>query len=89
MDINNTLREMIIAKMQNGDYELKPCPFCGGQPELENREMFERLDYNGNGACITVECHKCSLDFYEHTHDEHDYYIRAFMIVEKWNRRAK
>ena len=89
MDANNKLREVVIAKMKDGNFELKPCPFCGGQPVLEDRETFERLDHAGNGACITVECHKCNLDFYEHTHDEHDYYVRAFLVVEKWNRRAK
>ena len=89
MDTNNVLRETIVNKMKNGEYQLKPCPFCGGKPKLEDREQFEELDRKGNGACITIECNKCSLDFYEHTHDEHDYYIRAFMIVEKWNRRAE
>ena len=86
---NNKLREMIIDKMKNGEYELKPCPFCGSQPVLEDREMFEKLDHNCGGTCITIECHECNLDFYDHTHDEHDYFVRAFLVTEKWNRRAE
>lgn len=89
MDTNKVLRETITNMMKNGTYKIKPCPFCGGKPVLEDRETFEKLDRSGNGACITVECHKCSLDFYDHTHDEHDYYVRAFLVTEKWNRRAE
>lgn len=89
MDTNNALREMIINKMQNGNYELKPCPFCGGKPTLEKKDLFEKLDKENNGACIGIRCDQCNLDLYEHTHDEHDYYIRAFLITEKWNRRAE
>lgn len=89
MDTNKVLRETITNMMKNGTYEIKPCPFCGGQPEIEDRKTFERLDRDGNGACITIECNNCSLDLYDHTHDEHDYYVRAFLVVEKWNRRAK
>lgn len=90
MELNDKLREVVIAKMKNGEYELKPCPFCGGKPILMSQEYFEHLKEIGDDgkACMTIECHKCSLDFYEHTHDEQDYYIRAFLLTEKWNRRA-
>lgn len=89
MDINNKLREMIINKMQNGEYELKPCPFCGGQPILQSKEQFEKLQNENGVACLAIQCDHCFLDFYEHTHNEHDYYVRAFLIGEKWNRRAE
>lgn len=91
MDTNKKLREAVIAKMQRGDFEIKPCPFCGGEPTLMSKETFEHLKgVDGDGkACITIECNKCHLDFYEHTHDEQDYYIRTFLITEKWNRRAQ
>lgn len=89
MDTNNKLREVVIAKMQNGEYELKPCPFCGEKPVLYRKEDFDELDEKNGRACISVDCPKCSLNFYDHTSDEHDYYVRAFYVVEKWNRRAE
>jgi hypothetical protein len=55
-----------------------------------NQETFEHLkNVDGDGkACFSLDCPKCNLNFYEHTHDEQDYYIRAFLITEKWNRRV-
>lgn len=81
-------RKEIIDMMERGEYELKPCPFCGKQPELESKDFFEELDSKVGDACILISCPNCSLDFYDHTYGEHDYYIRANIIVEKWNRRA-
>lgn len=91
MDANKKLRETVITKMQSGDFEIKPCPFCGGQPIMMNQETFEYLkNVDGDGkACFSLDCPKCNLNFYDHTHDEQDYYIRAFLITEKWNRRAE
>lgn len=89
MDTNKKLREAVIAKMQSGDFEIKPCPFCGGQPEIEDEETFVKLDTNHNGACIDIQCPRCNVQMYDHTHDEHDYYVRAFLVTEKWNRRVK
>ena len=89
MDVNKKLRETVITKMQSGNFELKPCPFCGGQPKLMNKKLFEELDSENGRACITIECEKCELDFHDHTSDEHNYYVRAFLVTEKWNRRAE
>ena len=91
MDTNNKLREVVIAKMQSGNFELKPCPFCGGQPKMMSKQFFDELQEESadNKACIDIECLACNLDFRDHTHDEHDYYVRAFIVSEKWNRRAE
>ena len=91
MDANKTLRDIIIEKMKGGAYELKPCPFCGSKPTLMKKDFFNELqeDASDGTACITLECGVCNLTFYDHTLDEHDYYIRAFLIVEKWNRRIE
>ena len=85
---NNTLREMIIAKMQNGNFELKPCPFCGGEPNVMGKDFFEVLETENGRACIDITCNKCRLELRDHTSEEHDYYIREFIIVEKWNTRV-
>lgn len=91
MDANKKLRETVIAKMQSGDFEIKPCPFCGGMATMMDKTFFDELqEESADGkACITINCTKCSLDFRDHTHDEHDYYVRAFLVTEKWNRRAE
>ena len=83
------LREMIIDKMRNGEYELKPCPFCGGQPEMMTQKFFEELVEEHGHACIAIECPNCDLSLHDHTSDENDYFVRAFIITEKWNRRAE
>lgn len=89
MDANNILREAVIEMMNSGTYELKPCPFCGSTPTIMSREFFEELDEENGLACITINCKNCGLDFRDHTHDEHNYFVRAFLVSEKWNRRAE
>lgn len=90
MDTNKALREAVINMMKSEALEMKPCPFCGSTPELMKEEVFEHLKEIGDDgkACITIECHKCHLSFYDHNHDEQDYNIRKFLVVEKWNRRV-
>lgn len=89
MDANERVREMIIKKMKYGNYTIKPCPFCGRTPKIQSKEFFDELqDEDTNGyACLSMHC-ECDTDMYEHTHEEHNYYIRAFMLVEKWNGRV-
>jgi heterodisulfide reductase subunit B len=91
MDTNKVLREAVINMMETEPLEIKPCPFCGGTPTLMDQKTFEHLKEIGDDgkACITIECHKCQLSFYDHTHDEQDYFIRKFLVTEKWNRRAE
>lgn len=91
MDTNKALREAVINMMETEPLEIKPCPFCGGTPTLMDQKTFEHLKEVGDDgkACITIECHKCHLSFYDHNHDEQDYNIRKFLVTEKWNRRAQ
>lgn len=89
MDVNKKLREAVITKMQSGDFELKPCPFCGGQPKMMSQDFFEGLVEDNGRACISVDCPNCNLSLHDHTRDENNYFVRAFLITEKWNRRAE
>lgn len=89
MDAIKKLRETVITKMQSGDFEIKPCPFCGGQPKMMSQDFFEALVGDNGRALISIECPNCDLSLHDHTHDEQDYFIRVFLITEKWNRRAK
>ena len=91
MDTNKELREAVFNVMERQEYEVKPCPFCGGKPVVMSEETFEHLKTMSEDgkACITVECKKCQLSFYDHTHDEQNYYVRKFLVSEQWNRRAE
>lgn len=57
------------------DIELKPCPFCGGNPVLEKAYCYLELS--------VIYCNDCdaffSLDSVNATDEE---------IAEAWNRRA-
>lgn len=83
------LRESIINMMTRNEYKLKPCPFCGNYPSMMSRSFFESLDEENGSACISISCKHCNLDFRDHTHDEHNYFIRAFLVAEKWNAREE
>lgn len=89
MDTNNKLREVVIAKMQSGNFELKPCPFCGKQPQMMTQMFFEELVEDNGRALISIDCPNCDMSLNDHTSDENDYFVRAFIISEKWNRRAE
>lgn len=58
--------------------ELKPCPFCGGEAQLEH-------DYHGNGSSHVI-CKRCGLRSVS--------FIRSFETasdlnaIEYWNRRV-
>lgn len=54
-------------------YDLKPCPFCGGEAILET------VDGNSPEECY-IYCPEC--DF------ESGVYSEPKFIIEKWNRRA-
>ena len=55
--------------------ELKPCPFCGGEAEVQN-------DWSDIGKYYWVACTECSANTkdYEYNQDE---------AIETWNRRAE
>ena len=89
MDANNALRETIVNMMKNGSYKLKPCPFCGGDAEFDSQTFFEGLDTENGRACIGVKCKACNVVLTDHTSDEHDYFVRTFIVAEKWNRRVE
>lgn len=70
----------------------RPCPFCGGKDlRLTPQEDFEKAqsESNENRACISISCHQCFLDLFEHTFDVHDYDKRLEMLLVKWNNRKE
>ena len=73
-----------------GMNDLKPCPFCGGKPEIEDYTVDEPVTCFDFG--FRVYCTKCNTKFSKSTrylpglHPEEDAKtIRA--LAERWNRR--
>lgn len=59
--------------------ELKPCPFCGGEVEIEiHEDIARRIKYG-------VECRNADCDVQPLT----AWYADKDECVEAWNRRAK
>lgn len=72
------------------EYELKPCPFCGGEAKYENSmEMNPVIDESGAYVDAdfvyweTVYCTKCKVQIFSGDNDEDEGYA-----IELWNRRA-
>ncbi len=58
--------------------KLKPCPFCGGEPELEDwTHVYE--------SGTTIRCKDCDAHIVEGVDDGNGWHDRA---VRKWNRRT-
>lgn len=72
---------------QKDDVELKPCPFCGGNPEITTRDVEQQGDswYGGKTATFVLcDCGACLFD--GHFHEGfYDAETRAFAA---WNKRA-
>ena len=66
--------------------ELKPCPFCGGEPKIERSRGNE---YVGYAETVSVSCcvYMCCDDKMNSSGNpiEDDAYNR---VVERWNKRA-
>ena len=70
-------------------YELKPCPFCGGEAKFESKvEVYPIQDENG--AYIDADiayyeytgCPACDIWFYNNDDEPEE------ITIERWNRRV-
>lgn len=67
-----------MAEETAGDYDLKPCPHCGGRAELEDW----KVAYESG---TTIQCMECGACISEGVEDGDGWHKRA---VKKWNRRV-
>lgn len=71
---------------------LKPCPFCGGAPELDTRRYYMSLEgRHGTGVaiyCVNNDPH-CSADMMLCREDMPEYSTDDIVaaLAEQWNRR--
>lgn len=66
--------------------ELKPCPFCGGDAELDTRQGYAQFPPNGkSGTRIVVYCRDCGADLGVCREDVSG--IEPEQVVEMWNSR--
>lgn len=69
--------------------KLRPCPFCGGTPEITTEEHYGDLLLSSEDgkACIRIRCPECKVEMYDHNYNFNAYEDRLVLAVAKWNRR--
>jgi len=74
--MHSKLKEVYNGRfMEGAKMNLKPCPFCGGQPmEVIEMEYDDSIPIYG----YTIECPDCTCDIEEDSEEE---------AIEAWNRR--
>lgn len=63
--------------------ELKPCPFCGGEPEM----VYAPTNAGIGIACWAVACKACRVMIGTTRYGVTDFYRSAEKAAEAWNRR--
>lgn len=63
--------------------KLKPCPFCGGKPEIENKKMEGIISYRSVG----VWCRKCWFGLCTSVIDEKNVEMVLKNNIKHWNTR--
>lgn len=67
-----------------GKEDLKPCPFCGGEPEM----VYAPINMAINIPCFGVACKKCRILIGTTKHGVTDFYRSKEDAAEAWNRRT-
>lgn len=67
-------------------YKLKPCPFCGGQAELDSKQAFREFVSGKISDAVAVYCTKCSAEISVCVPDVPD--IQPEQLVDMWNTQS-
>lgn len=68
------------------DITLLPCPFCGGEAEMDTRQGYLALGTGRLGNRIAAYCRSCNADMGVCVEDVPD--IEPEQVADMWNRRA-
>lgn len=70
--------------------ELKPCPFCGGNAELDRNRHYRNISTGNFGCSVAVYCLDCNADMCLCREDMPDETLTdlVFFLQEQWNTRA-
>jgi hypothetical protein len=71
--------------MSDGE-PLKPCPFCGGDAEMDTRQAYVALGSGRLGSAIAIYCTACTASVSTCREDVPD--ITPEEMTDQWNRRA-
>lgn len=68
---------------------LKPCPFCGGPPELDTTRRYIAIATGRMGNEVAIYCIECSADMSLCHEDVPDMSIddMVFALTDAWNKR--
>lgn len=72
----------------NHDVPIKPCPFCGGTPEITWRDCYGDIIYDGPSEIadeIGLYCQNCHTTMWGDYFSEED----RERLIERWNRRVR
>lgn len=65
---------------------LKPCPFCGGEAELDEHQEYRNINTGERESAIAVYCATCGAQHSICRGDVPD--VHPAEVIELWNRRA-
>lgn len=70
--------------------DLLPCPFCGGEAELDTQRGYRALSSGRLGNACAVYCTKCEADMTICLEDVPGWTVEeaAQYVTERWNTRA-
>lgn len=73
------------------DLDLKPCPFCDGEAELDTLQGFRPFDGGPIEDRVVVYCLSCSADMGECYSDHGELSTSQLkeIVVNMWNRRGQ
>lgn len=70
--------------------DLKPCPFCGGDPEMDTLRAYRNISTGRLGDGVAVYCTACSADMMmcraDHPGMETEDMINV--MRDEWNKRT-
>ena len=66
--------------------DLKPCPFCGGDAELDSMQPYRVFVSGKISVAVAVYCTECSAQISVCKLDDPD--IQPEQVIDMWNRRT-